>query len=141
MACQYHIMVWEIVAAIMGIMALIHALYLDKRYTAVVKRLDARVVGTKDGSLENGQDNNGVEKGSESQMFDHVWALTTAKTQRSGNRRMIVIDTVCFIGIVFLGSSSPTTVAGAMLFILCPAPAYMLVYNLNNISDRFVKRR
>ena len=125
----------------MGTMALIHALYLDKRYTAVVRRLDARVVGTEDESLESGQDNNGVEEGSESQMFEHVWAIATAKTQRCSTRRMIIIDTFCFIGIVFLGSLNPTTVTGAIFFILCPAPAYMLVYHLSNVSDRFVKRR
>ena len=133
-------MVWEIAAVIMGTMVLIHALYLDRKYTARIRRLDISVVGIEDEVWENSQDNNSEER-PESKMFDHIWAITTIKTQRSGSRRMIVIDTICFIGIVFLGSLNPPTITSMIFFILCPAPAYLLVYHFNNVSDRFVKRK
>ena len=132
-------MVWEISAVIVCIMAVLHASYIEKKYTAMINQLNVNV-GIGDEDLDNNQNNDDVEESFENNMFEHVWLITKAETRRSSSRRMIVIDVICFIGIMFLGSLNPPTITGAMFFVLCLAPTYMFLYHLNNVN-RSVKRR
>ena len=135
-------MVWEVTAIIIGVIALIHGLYLDKRYATMINHLNVRVIEMENEISQNYTNDNNDRKDFENQISEHIRALFTAKTQRSGNRRMAVIDTICFIGILFLGLLLIQTFEeGVVLLLLCLPPVYMLVYRLNDVSERFVKRR
>ena len=134
-------MAWEIVAVIICLVPLAHWIFIDRKYTSMMRRLDGVAIKIEKHMIRHGIDNNSHEWVPYCDRLQIIASFKrTGKMGRHMGRRGIIIAcAISFTGAVIIGIINTDPVFKWLVFAVCAAPIYNIVTHFCDIFGLFAR--
>ena len=134
-------MAWEIAAAVIGLVPLVHWICIDRRYTAMMRKFDEVAIKIEKHMMRHGIDNNSHEWVPYCDQLQIIASLNEiGKDCRYMGRRGLLICAMSFAGAVMIGMIVTDPVIKWLVFLVCAGPIYNIVTHFRDIFVLFNRR-
>ena len=132
-------MAWEIAAVIICLVPLAHWIFIDRKYTSMMRRLDGMAIKIEKHMIRRGIDNNSHEW---VPYCDRLQTIASLKKigkmgRYMGRRNILITCAMSFAGAVVIGIINTDPIFKWLVFMVCAAPIYSIVTHFRDIFGLF----
>ena len=134
-------MAWEFAAVIICLVPLVHWIFIDRKYTSMMRRLDGMAIKIEKHMIRRGIDNNSHGW---DEYCDRLQTIASLKRtgkicRRMGRRNILIACAMSFTGAVVIGIINTDLIFKWLVFMVCAAPIYSIVTHFRDIFGMFVQ--